>query len=35
MNEKTQFRIASKKFLYEHCFYSVGEFFGCTDDMYC
>jgi len=33
MNEKTQFRIALKKFLYAHSFYSVDEFFACTDDI--
>ena len=34
MNEKTQFRIALKKFLYAHSFYSVDEFFACTDDIW-
>jgi hypothetical protein len=34
-NEKTQFRIALKKFLYVHSFYSVDEFFARADDMYC
>ena len=33
-NEKTQFKIALKKFLNAHSFYSVDEFFTCTDDMY-
>jgi len=33
-NEKTQFRIALKKFIYAHSFYSVDEFFTCTDDAY-
>jgi hypothetical protein len=32
-NEKTQFRIALKKFLYSHSF--VDEFFAYTDDIYC
>jgi hypothetical protein len=34
-NEKTQFKVALKKFLNAHSIYSVGEFFTCTDDMYC
>ena len=34
-NEKPQFKVALKNFLYAHCFYSVDEFFACTDDMYC
>ena len=34
-NEKTQFKVALKKFLNAHSFYSVNEFFTCTDDMYC
>jgi IS1 family transposase len=33
-NEKTQFKVALKKFLYAHSFYSVDEFFAFTDDMY-
>ena len=33
-NEKTQFKVALKKFLNAHSFYSVDEFFTCTDDMY-
>jgi hypothetical protein len=34
-NEKTQFKVALKEFLNAHSFYSVDEFFTCTDDMYC
>ena len=34
MYEKTQFKVALKKFLNSHSFYSVDEFFTCTDDMY-
>jgi hypothetical protein len=34
-NEKTQFKVALKRFLNAHSFYSVDEFFTCTDDMYC
>jgi hypothetical protein len=34
-NEKTQFKIALKKSLNAHSFYSVDELFTCTDDMYC
>jgi len=34
-NEKPQFKVALKKFLYAHSFYSLDEFFACTDDMYC
>ena len=34
-NEKPQFKVALKNFLYAHSFYSVVEFFACTDDMYC
>ena len=34
-NEKTQFKVALKKFLCAHSFYSVDELFTCTDDMYC
>jgi hypothetical protein len=34
-NEKTQFKVALKKFLNAHSFYSVDELFICTDDMYC
>ena len=33
-NEKTQFKVALKNFLNAHSFYSVDEFFTCTDDMY-
>ena len=33
-NEKTQFKVALKKFLSAHSFYSVDELFTCTDDMY-
>jgi len=33
-NEKTQFKVALKKFLNAHSFYSVEEFFTCTHDMY-
>ena len=33
-NEKTRFKVALKKFLNAHSFYSVDEFFICTDDMY-
>ena len=33
-NEKTQFKVALKKFLNAHSFSSVDEFFTCTDDMY-
>jgi len=33
-NEKPQFKVALKIF-YMHTFYSVDEFFACTDDMYC
>ena len=31
--EKTQFKVALKKILNAHSFYSVDEFFTCTDDM--
>jgi hypothetical protein len=31
--EKTQFKVALKKFLNAHSFYSVDEFFTCTDDI--
>ena len=34
-NEKTHFKVALKKFLNAHSFYSVDEFFTCTDDTYC
>ena len=34
-NEKTRFKVALKKFLNAHSFYSVDELFICTDDMYC
>ena len=33
-NEKTQFKVALKKFLNAHSFYSVDELSTCTDDMY-
>jgi hypothetical protein len=33
-NEKTQLKVTLKKFLNTHSFYSVDEFFTCTDDMY-
>ena len=33
-NEKTQFKVAIKKFLNARSFYSVDELFTCTDDMY-
>jgi hypothetical protein len=33
-NEKTQFKVALKKFLNAHSFYSVDELFTCADDMY-
>jgi len=33
-NEKPQFTVALKNVLYAHPFYSVDEFFACTDDMY-
>jgi len=33
-NEKTQFNVTLKKFLNSHSFYSVDEFFTCTNDMY-
>ena len=33
-NEKTQFKVALKEFLNVHFFYSMDEFFTCTDDMY-
>ena len=33
-NEKTQFKVALKKFLNAHSFYSVDELFTCTDDTY-
>jgi hypothetical protein len=33
-NEKTLFKVALKKFLNAYSFYSVDEFFACTDDMY-
>ena len=33
-NEKTQFKVALKMFLNAHSFYSVDEFFKCTEDMY-
>ena len=31
-NEKPQFKVALKNFLYAHSFYSVDGFFACTDD---
>jgi hypothetical protein len=34
-NEKTQFKVTLKMFLNAYSFYSVDEFFTCTDDMYC
>jgi hypothetical protein len=34
-NEKTHFKVALKKFLNAHSFYSVNELFTCADDMYC
>ena len=34
-NEKTEFKVALKKFLNAHSFYSVDELFTCTNDMYC
>jgi hypothetical protein len=33
-NEKPQFKVALKKILYAHSFYSVDEFFACTSGMY-
>ena len=33
-NEKTQFKVALKRFLNARSFYSVDELFTCTDDMY-
>jgi len=33
-NEKTSFKVALKKFLNAHSFYSVDEFFTCADDTY-
>jgi len=33
-NEKTQFKVALKEFLNAHSFYSMDEFFTCTDNMY-
>ena len=33
-NEKPQFKVAPKYFLYAHSFYSVNEFFACTDNVY-
>jgi len=33
-NEKTHFKVALKKFLNAHFFYSLDEFFTCTDDTY-
>jgi hypothetical protein len=33
-NEKTQFKVALRKFLNAPSFYSVDEFFTCKDDMY-
>ena len=33
-NAKPQFKVALKYFLYAHSFYSVDEFFACTDDVY-
>jgi len=33
-NEKPQFKVAIKNFLYAHSFYSMDEFFACTDDIY-
>ena len=32
-NEKTQFKVALRKFLNAHSFYAVDEFFACTDDV--
>jgi hypothetical protein len=34
-SEKTQFKVALKKVLNAHSFYTVDEFFTPTDDMYC
>jgi len=34
-NEKPQFKVALKMFLYAHCFYCVDEFSACTEEMYC
>ena len=33
-SEKSQFRIALREFLNANSFYSVDEFFSCTDDIY-
>jgi len=33
-NDKPQFKVALKIFLYAHSFYSLDEFLACTDDMY-
>ena len=33
-NEKTHFKVALKKFLNAHYFYSVDEFFTCTNDTH-
>jgi hypothetical protein len=32
-NEKTKFKVALKTYLNAHCFYSVGEFLACADDL--
>jgi hypothetical protein len=32
-NEKTQFKVALKKYLSAHCFYCVDECLACTDDL--
>jgi hypothetical protein len=32
-NEKAKFKLALRKYLNTHCFYSVDEFFMCKDDL--
>jgi hypothetical protein len=32
-NEKAKFKLALRKYLKTHCFYSVDEFFMCRDDQ--
>ena len=34
-NEKPEFKVALKKFLYAQFFHSVDGCFACTDDIYC
>jgi hypothetical protein len=34
-NEKTKFKVALKKYLNAHCFYSMDECLACTDNLKC